>query len=217
MEKFASCDNQASSGPRTSDPAPAGPSEISARVLNSPQSPPQRRTSSLVTQREKEGKEGRGQQMFKALWGKANWNPEPGGTLGCGLTQVDRWTSFRQFPSSWEKDASERTCVCGYNVCLWMHLCSSCSICLEHLSNSSWKPLVHVSTWQNPRQYSRLSSKVWGGLMPPCLPGRMTPARLFRVFCVTQHWPPDSEQSCVCRLHALTKGRGSTPDLHWTV
>ena len=57
----------------------------------------QRRTSSLVTQREKEGKKARDGRRSMPSGGKANWNPELGGTLGCGLTQVDTLASFRQF------------------------------------------------------------------------------------------------------------------------
>lgn len=73
-----------------------------------------------MTQREKEGKKARDGRRSMPSGGKANWNPELGGTLGCGLTQVDTLASFRQFlmgPVLGE-GCIERVCVCRCNVCL---------------------------------------------------------------------------------------------------
>lgn len=56
-----------------------------------------------------------------ASGGKDGWNPEPGGTLGWWADSGghnDIFQTVSDWPCSWEKDASERTCVYRYNVYL---------------------------------------------------------------------------------------------------
>ena len=55
--------------------------------------------------------------------GKDSWNPEPGGALGCGLTQVDTMTSFRQFLTG---------PVLGRRMLLSVHVCIGTMYACEH-------------------------------------------------------------------------------------
>lgn len=84
----------------------------------------QRRTSSLVTQREKEGKEGQGWQTFNALWRKGQLEPRAWWDSGLWVDSgghTDIFQTVSDGPSSWEKDASERVCVCVGATCACEH------------------------------------------------------------------------------------------------